>query len=533
MSMQPWEGARYERVFPVPLLGAGYDTALSTTVLFPSVEDGRTLRLRVTTVDGQELLYVCLVENVFKHIPSEGEGFTALEPPVEDRRTISDGGGASASARSSLVERRWDPWGRDSLTWLEFINRYSGLYPAQDLERCWSSLRVDTPNVDLCRWPLAAHIRQHLDARPLGDRPQSCAIVSLVYGTGIDTMMQAMALGNSLRRHDIHPRILLHTRDMPSGFRSVLGTDWILRAVDDIIGEETLTQGKPQFERVFTKLHIFNPDVFLPSEYDRVLFLDADTLVNDSLEDLLTAPWAYAAVPCPSAYSGDVKLLRRELEPGTVLTGHDTFNGGVLYVTPDRVLFRALISDCIEASEWHVPTSHPESHFLKWAMLGHWRALDAGFNLCTTLTKGQANFCSWHHLTAQSVRIFHFMNAAKPYRWIDRGTIAAMRSADEVDGLYEHNIDTINRRAHDAFRLWLHHFGSSVVMWVSRFRGLRGGVALRPTMAIAALIVVTVKARCEPGAKHWLHQVRAQGWLRRVISEGGMSPRSGFCRGNL
>ena len=179
------------------------------------------------------------------------------------------------------------------------------------------------------------------------------------------------------------------------------------------------------------------------------------------------------------------------------------------------------------------PDHAPGVPFPKWAMRGHWRALDAGFNLCTTLTKGQANFCSWHHLTAESVRIFHFMNTAKPYRWIDRGTIVAMRSADEVDGLYEHNIDTINRRAHDAFRLWLHHFGSSVVMWVSRFRGLRGGAAVRPAMAIAALIVVTVKARCEPGPKHWLRQVRAQGWLRRVISEGGMSPRSGFCRGNL
>ena len=165
--------------------------------------------------------------------------------------------------------------------------------------------------------------------------------------------------------------------------------------------------------------------------------MDADTLANCNLDELRNLPWSSAAVPCPSGYRDDVKLYRCELPPGSVLTEHDTFNRGVLYVTPDAGLFHKMLTDCTQDSAWHIASMYPESHFLKWAMRGHWRAMDPAFNLCPIMTKEQANGSSWQRLSTESVRIFHFMGVAKPLHcileWSGKSRIDSIMSVTNVD----------------------------------------------------------------------------------------------------
>ena len=64
-------------------------------------------------------------------------------------------------------------------------------------------------------------------------------------------------------------------------------------------GSSRLVSASLHFQRVFTKLHIFNREV-LP--FDRVLFLDLDTLVVASIDRVFDKDFKLAAVACPTSY---------------------------------------------------------------------------------------------------------------------------------------------------------------------------------------------------------------------------------------
>ena len=68
-------------------------------------------------------------------------------------------------------------------------------------------------------------------------------------------------------------------------------------------GSSRLVSASLHFQRVFTKLHIFNREV-LP--FDRVLFLDLDTLVVASIDRVFDKDFKLAAVACPTLWRAHI-----------------------------------------------------------------------------------------------------------------------------------------------------------------------------------------------------------------------------------
>ena len=276
-------------------------------------------------------------------------------------------------------------------------------------------------------------------------------------------MAQGLALGCSLVGKTQYPCILLHTKDVPTQHLSVLRRFWETRCVAEIVASARLTAGATDFKKIFSKLHIFNTDI-LP--YDRVLYLDLDTLVTapHCVDDVLESGHTLAAVGCPTGYrmlgTERKKKLMRSTPEGQWLKPGDTFNGGVMLVSPHRDVFKILTSDCQAESTWHYPTTYPESHYLKW--VANWRSLSPSLNLCPRMGKGQANTREWQDLPWQQVEIFHFSTQSKPYYWFKQGTIESLSSS--ADKFPEELSRAAEVRAQVAFHIWLSHLAVALLL---------------------------------------------------------------------
>ena len=183
--------------------------------------------------------------------------------------------------------------------------------------------------------------------------PKSFAVVSLIYGNSAKALAEGLVLGRSLAGKTTHDCLFMHTADVPQTFLLALGAYWIFREVPEICANLDLVAAEDtRFLRIFTKLHIFNKKTF---PYDRVLFLDLDTLVLRGVDKILESWLKLAAVPCQSPRNerGE-KLPVNAAEEGEALAAGTTFNGGVLLVSPQLEIFELLLKDCRrESSSWH------------------------------------------------------------------------------------------------------------------------------------------------------------------------------------
>ncbi|CAD7929547.1 unnamed protein product, partial [Amoebophrya sp. A120] len=131
-------------------------------------------------------------------------------------------------------------------------------------------------------------------------RPKSrFAHVAVLFGDKIEYLMGALILGYSLKdsRHDV---VLLYTSDVPkeslrylrSVFTFILEVDY-LTVGKSVAPRLYKNAERTRFKDVFTKLQIFCLDC-----YEKVLFLDLDTLVRDvaAVDDLLENGSAPAAL---------------------------------------------------------------------------------------------------------------------------------------------------------------------------------------------------------------------------------------------
>ena len=234
---------------------------------------------------------------------------------------------------------------------------------------------------------------------------------SQVYGIGVfisNHESDGLLLGRSLAGKTTHDCLLMHTADVPQTFLLALGAYWICREVPEICANLDLVAAEDtRFLRIFTKLHIFNKETF---PYDRVLFLDLDTLVLRGVDDIMDSGLKLAAVPCrsPRNERGE-KLPVNAAEEGEALAAGTTFNGGVLLVSPQLEIFELLLKD----SSWHRRSSHSDSHSLNY--IADWSALPLSCNLCPRMGKGQALHLEWERLPLAEVTILHFSTQSKPY----------------------------------------------------------------------------------------------------------------------
>jgi len=139
------------------------------------------------------------------------------------------------------------------------------------------------------------------------------AYVSLICG-GDAYVPGAEVLGKSLEAtRTQHAKVLLVTADVSEASRALLtGQGWLIREVEAISNphrEKGLLFAR--FGNVFTKLHAWNL-----TEFDKLVYLDADTLVLQNVDELFDRP-SFAAGPdyfVPDRFNSGVMVL----EPSTV-----------------------------------------------------------------------------------------------------------------------------------------------------------------------------------------------------------------------
>ncbi len=150
-----------------------------------------------------------------------------------------------------------------------------------------------------------------------------------------------------------------------------------------------------------------------------------------------------------------------EMEPGS------TFNGGVMLVTPHEGIFDIIVSDCTkEGSLWHMPTSYPESHYLKW--ITNWTALDGSLNFCPRMGKGQPNTSLWQSTRLDHVKIFHFSTSSKPYYWFRTGYVGCIAVRRGIEIIHPRFLSLAQSRADFAYQAWCLHLAWALILFAAK-----------------------------------------------------------------
>jgi len=316
-------------------------------------------------------------------------------------------------------------------------------------------------------WPIKQKLSKCQFTTETMFNPTRCAYVSLIYGCKVcEALMQAIPLGCSLAMSGTTcDRILLHTTDVPTSVLEVLKPFWTKHIIVPYLSaEKTLWETVPHFKWVFTKLNIFNKSLL---NYDKVVYLDLDMIVLHNVDDLfeINAP---AAVPCYSSYNeqGGKKLIEPYCE-GMLMKAGTTFNGGVLLVEPNQNVFEVLCADAKKHSTWHVPTTYPETHYLK--HITTWHALCQTRNMSPRLGKGQSLTPAWLDSEFNNISIVHFSDKSKPYNWLKKQTIDAI---PRKEMLATHQIQRVQQRADMSFKKWI-EFGVYGIIGIASKMGWR------------------------------------------------------------
>eukprot|EP00927_Polykrikos_kofoidii_P055510 TRINITY_DN49754_c0_g1_i1.p1 TRINITY_DN49754_c0_g1~~TRINITY_DN49754_c0_g1_i1.p1 ORF type:complete len:625 (-),score=80.82 TRINITY_DN49754_c0_g1_i1:95-1900(-) len=236
------------------------------------------------------------------------------------------------------------------------------------------------------------------------------AYASLLYGKSPRYVLGALALGQSLEdSRTPYDRVLLHTADVSVESRQLLSMFWILVEVTYVQSAADLhpSSDKARFRDVFTKFHIFNPDAL---QYDRVVFLDLDTLVLKNSDALF-------GVRAPAAMR-NVKNQGREhafSRHGERMKAETSFvNAGTMVVAPSRMLFDLIVADVAEPDpEWHFPSWSPEQAYLSRILAGEWSQVSQLYNLEVQLHSGVPLTSTWEQALAEDVVVAHFSGSPK------------------------------------------------------------------------------------------------------------------------
>ncbi len=206
------------------------------------------------------------------------------------------------------------------------------------------------------------------------------------YVPGVEALGQSLlATGTKI------PRVCMVTPDVSAGARAQLEAQgWFLRDVEPISAPMTGELLFARFASSFVKLRAFQL-----VEYDKVVFLDADTIVVQSIDELFERPF-FAAAP-------DFFMP-------------DRFNSGVMVLDPSEQLFGELLG-----SLGKLPTYDGgdqgllNSHWPKWWEMAPEHRLPAAYNLHHFIYE----FMSVHEVLKKAflpeIKIVHF-TVQKPWQ---------------------------------------------------------------------------------------------------------------------
>lgn len=206
------------------------------------------------------------------------------------------------------------------------------------------------------------------------------------------------ALGKSLRAHGTDvPMVAMVTSDVSAAARRGLTEQgWHVREVEPIQNPNPASSLLfPRFSQVFTKLRAWEL-----CDYDKVVFLDADTLVLQNVDELFD---------------------RREIAAAPDFFMADRFNSGVMVLEPSEETFgRMLHALASEESYDGGDQGFLNQFFHDWYAMGVEHRLPAGYNMHHFVYQFLQRHAAVYKDLDKEVKIIHY-TLQKP--WIGKATV--------------------------------------------------------------------------------------------------------------
>ncbi|KAJ2252164.1 glycogenin glucosyltransferase [Coemansia sp. RSA 455] len=173
--------------------------------------------------------------------------------------------------------------------------------------------------------------------------------------------------------------------------------------------------GRPDLGSTVTKIGIWGL-----TEYERVAFLDADTLVLDQIDSLLCLDSSVELLPGDAAVGRDYRPNGGMANEGLLaaapdLGWPDCFNSGVFVAKPSTMTHTRLLA--LLASQGSFDGGDQgllNAYFDDWSRADHTRRLPFAYN--TTSTSFYTYAPAFAHF-ADSIKVVHFIGAQKPWKW--------------------------------------------------------------------------------------------------------------------
>lgn len=162
------------------------------------------------------------------------------------------------------------------------------------------------------------------------------AIITLVTGPDVGFVAGALALGQSLLNvNTTHDKICMVTKEIDQKSRDSLSRRWVVVKVDEYIclhknsldkdmfdlSNQKYVQGVQRWSKTCTKFR-----AWLFTQYQRVIFIDSDTLVLENIDDAIFRYTNASFAACPETWPPD------------------TFNSGFMVLNPSLKTFNELVT---------------------------------------------------------------------------------------------------------------------------------------------------------------------------------------------
>jgi lipopolysaccharide biosynthesis glycosyltransferase len=222
---------------------------------------------------------------------------------------------------------------------------------------------------------------------------------------GTDSFLPGLlVLAYSYRSHSAVSPFLVLVNEQVSGwvfdFLKIYGFDY--KKVRGIDNPHLLINGDREFHSVYGKLNVFNLIC-----YDKVVYLDADMVICESLQELfqrphLSAVTAGSLVPCNSSWKD--------------------LNSGLMVIQPDKELFEEMLSKVsILPSSTKGDQGFLHSFYPKWST---WKELhlDHKYNIPAQYLDEYASigFCRFDYekgiARTDNIAVLHYWGPIKPWQ---------------------------------------------------------------------------------------------------------------------
>ena len=218
----------------------------------------------------------------------------------------------------------------------------------------------------------------------------------------------AAVLGHSLLKAGWpHETLLMVTDKVEQSERDELSRYWqrIVEVAPIENPNPVAEQGTSYFATTYTKLRVWEQ-----TEYTKLVFLDADTIVLGPLEDLLSCP-EFGAAPCMGAL--------------------DMFNTGVMVVEPSREVLQDMVTK-IEVLPSYDGSDQGflNSYFPDWFSGPQEHRLPTRYNVPAILYLYHS---SWSRIRDE-IRVLHFFGPRKP--WMVKSRLARAIHKRYVSAIY-------------------------------------------------------------------------------------------------